>query len=184
MRRLLVLALAGCASGGGTGTPAGSISAPPRVLLVDEQGRVYRTSDTRADAEQQLAPGTRQQAVQALVGVYEELGISVNTIDWNSGLVGVRSFAAPRRIGGTPIGRYMDCGADHVGEPRANSYAVQLNVESVATQRGLDSVLLSTVASGTARQQGVSSDPLTCVTTGVLEKRLNVLATVRLAGVK
>jgi hypothetical protein len=182
MRRLLVLALLGCASGGGSTTPASSPAGDPnRVVLVDDRGRVYRTPADRAPGDEQIVPATRQQAVQALVGAYEALGLSVNTLDWTNGRVGVRAFTAPRRLGGTQLGKFFDCGINHLGEQRANSYAMRLDVESVVTQQSTDRVLMSTRAGATAKQLSVSSDPLNCSSSGHLEKRLHMLAAERLA---
>lgn len=186
MRRLLVLSLSllGCASSSGGGAPADPAAAVDRVLLIDERGRVYRSAANSPLAAEQTVPGTVQQAVQALVGSYEELGLSVSSIDWANGRVGVRVPMAPRRIGGQPIARYVDCGTNHMGEPRANSYAVTLSVQSSATPAAAGEVLMTTLASATARQQGVSSDPLNCPTLGVLEKRVNTLAAERIAAAK
>jgi hypothetical protein len=186
MRRLLVLSfsLLGCASSGGGGTAAPSPAALDRVVLTDERGRVYRSAANTASAAEQTVPGTVQQAVQALVGTYEGLGLSVSTIDWTNGIVGVRMPTAPRRIGGQSIARYVDCGTNHLGEQRANSYAVTLNVQSSVVPAAAGEVQVTTLASATARQQGVSSDPLNCPTLGVLEKRVNALAAERLASVK
>lgn len=181
MRPFLLLALLGCASGGGTGSPAVTNAAPDRVLMVDERGRVLRTTNQTASAAEQEVPATTQQALQALVGAYESMGVTVNQIDWNTGLMGARNFSAPRRIAGKQLATYIDCGTTSVGQPRANSYAVMLTVESVVRPGSTGSVMLTTLATGTARQQGVSGDPVHCVTTGALEKRINLLATERLA---
>ena len=185
MRRALILALLGCASGGGSsGSGASAPAVPDRVVLVDERGRVYRSAGGGAAAAEQEVPATTQQAVQALVGVYESLGVSVNVLDWTTGRVGVKRFAAPRRLGDRAMSSYMDCGVTSVGQPRANSYAVTLNMESVVQPGTTGKVVITTLASGTARQLGVSSDPLGCTTTGQLEKRVNVLAAERLASAK
>lgn len=187
MRRLLVLALFGCASGGGaagsSGSTASGSSVADRVVLVDERGRVYRSAGTSPDAAEQEVPATPQEAVQALVGTYESLGINVNTLDWTAGRVAATNFAAPRRLGGRPMDTYVDCGITSVGQPRANSYAVTLNVESVVrpgTTAG--KVTLATRAVGTARPQSVSGDPIACTTTGQLEKLVNLRAGARIAG--
>ena len=183
MHRLLVLALLGCASGGGAAASSASGSAAPdRVVLVDERGRVYRSTGTVVNAAEQEVPATAQEAVQALVGAYESLGISVNTLDWTAGRVAATSVAAPRRLGDRPMGTYLDCGLTSIGQPRANSYAVALNLESVVRPGATGKVVLATHASGTARPQSVSGDPIGCSTTGQLEKLVNLRAASRLAG--
>jgi hypothetical protein len=149
---------------------------------VDERGRVYRTNVVPPDLPEQVVPGTAQQTVQALVGVYESLGLSVNTIDWNTGLVGARGFVAPRRVAGATLSRYLDCGASQVGQLRADSYAITLDVESWAKPKEAGQVVVSTRTSATARQRGVSGDPLPCTTTTALEKRIHLELARRLAG--
>ena len=181
MRRLLLLALLGCASGGSKPPSSGSTPFPDRVVLVDERGRVYRTPDTGVSAAEQEVPATTRDAVEALVGVYGAVGIDVNQLDWNNGRVGARGFAAPRRLDGKLLATYLDCGTTSVGQPRANNYAVTMQIESAVRPVTAGNVVLTTLASGTARQQGVSSEPLNCTTTGYLERRINLLAAERLA---
>lgn len=180
MRRLLLLALLGCASSGSSPS-SGSTPFPDRVVLTDERGRVYRTPDTGVGAAEQEVPATTRDAVEALVGVYGAVGIDVNQLDWNNGRVGARNFPAPRRLEGKSLGTYLDCGTTSVGQPRANNYAVTMHIESVVRPGSTGNVVLTTLTSGTARQQGVSSDPINCTTTGYLERRINLLAAERLA---
>ena len=184
MRRLLILTLVGCASGGGgaAGSSASGSSVPDRVVLVDDRGRVYRSAAATANAAEQEVPATAQEAVQALVGAYESLGISVNTLDWTAGRVAAMSFTAPRRLGGHAMATFFDCGLTSIGQPRANSYAVTLNLESVVRPGATGKVVLATHASGTARPQSVSGDPIGCTTTGQLEKLVNLRAGARAAG--
>ncbi len=182
MRRLFILVLFGCASRSGSSGSGTAASMPDRVVLIDERGQVYRTTDTRASAAEQVVPATAPQALRALVGVYESLGLSVNTLDWENGRVAARAILAPRRIAGRSIADYIDCGVNHIGQQRASSYAVLLTMESVVRPETAGRMLIATLATATARQQGVSSDPLTCSTTGLLEKQIHLLATERLAG--
>ena len=180
MRRPIVLALLGCPSSGG-----GSSQVPPaqpdRILLVAERARVYRTRNDNVTTVDQLAPGTVDQAVQALVGAYGELGIDVNTIEPRAGRVGARAYSAPSRIGGKPLATFVDCGTDNFGNPRASTYAVVLDVTSAVEPASAGYVRASTLLTARGRQRGVSSDPIVCTTTGALEKRINVLMASRMA---
>ena len=182
MRRLLVLALLGCASGGSSApAPADAPAPPDRILLVDQQGRVYRTTNTVTPGVDQVVPGTTDEAVQALLGAYGELGLSVNTIEPRAGRVGARDFSAPSRLGGRLISTYVDCGPDNFGNPRASTYALLLNVQSAVQPASAGHVRATTTMTATGRKRGVSGDPITCESTGVLEKQLNVLMAARLA---
>jgi hypothetical protein len=176
MRRLLVLALLGCASGGSGAAP------PDRVVLVDRtNGRVYRTTNDNVSAVEQEVPGTIEGVVQALVGSYEELGVTVNTVQPKDGRVAAESFAAPSRLGGKPVTAYVNCGIDHTGRARAATYAVTLNSSSRVQPASTGQVRVSTVLMATARPRAVSGDPIACESTGELEKRINVLVAARSA---
>lgn len=157
-------------------------AAPERVVLVDEPRQVYRSPVMRIDAEEQVVPGTMQQSVQALVSAYESLGLSVNTVDWTTGLVAARGIVAPRRIGGLVLGRYVDCGSTQVGQQRADSSAVTLTIESAVRPGETGRMVISTLVNGTARPRGVSSDAIPCAAMGALERRINQEAAKQLAG--
>lgn len=186
MRRVLVLALLGCASGGsGGGKPTSTTvtpaAAPERVVLVDARGRVYRTTDDNVTALEQLAPGTPAQAVQALVGAYEELGITVNTVDPAAGRVASENFSPTSRVGGKPLTAYVDCGTDNFGRSRVGTYAVTMTTRSAVQPAGAGQVRVQTVMSASAKQRGVSADPIACQSTGALEMRLNTMFATRMA---
>jgi hypothetical protein len=178
MRRLLVLALLGCASGGSGAPPA--VSTPDRILMVDERGRVLRTTDNPNEGSEQLVPAAPGATLQALVGAYGELGLAVNTLETREGRVAARGVAAPRRIAGKPLSAYLDCGNDVVGAPAANGYAVLLNVESLVTPDAPGTVRIRSFVTASARAQGVSSTAVHCTTTGALEKRLHLAAATKL----
>ncbi len=181
MRRLLLaLATLGCASSRGD-TPDGTTSSSPdRILLVD-QGRVYRTTNDNVNAVEQLVPGTREQVMQWLVGAYEEVGVSVNTVEPKAGRVASESFVTPSRLGGQPMTKYVDCGADQFGRPRAGTYALTISTTSAVNPATAGYMRVQTVMTASARQRGVSGDAITCSSTGALEKRLNTLLATRSA---
>ncbi|CAA9361154.1 MAG: hypothetical protein AVDCRST_MAG40-3488 [uncultured Gemmatimonadaceae bacterium] len=178
----LLLPLLACASSGARSGGANAPAPPDRVVLVDERGRIYRSPVLRNEAEEQVVPGTMQQSVQALVAAYESLGLSVNTVDWTTGLVAARGLAAPRRIGGIVLGRYVDCGSTQVGQQRADSYAVTLNTESVVRPGETGRMVISTFMNGSARPRGVAGEPVPCATTRALERRIHLQVAKQLAG--
>lgn len=182
MRHLYVLLLVGCASGAARDPASATTAATDRVLLVDERGRVYRTTATHSDVPEQVVPGTARQTMEALVGVYESLGLSVNAVDWTAGVVAARGMGAPSRIAGAALSTYLDCGASHMGQPRADNYAVTIDVESRMKPETPDRMIVSTRTNATARPRGVSGDLLPCVTTTALEKRIHLEVMRRLAG--
>jgi hypothetical protein len=182
MRVLLLLAVVGCASsGGGTTTQPAPQGPSDQVLLVDASGKVYRRTGDQDRPVEQTAPGTVADGVQAVFAAYGDLGVPAVTAEPATGRVASREFEAPSRIGGRPISSYIDCGSDPMGSPRAASYAVLLTARSNVTAADSGHVTLGTVVRATARQRGVSADPIACESTGALEKRINLQAITHLA---
>jgi hypothetical protein len=182
MRRLLVLALLGCASSGGRGgSTTTTTPAPDRILLVDERGQIYRSTNNTIDVAEQIVPGTRDVAVQQLVGAYEELGISVTSMETAAGRVASQNFTPALRLGGQPMTTYVNCGADQFGRPRAGTYALLLNTSSSVDEPSPGQVRVRTVMRATGRQRGVSSEPINCESTGLLERRLHTMFATRMA---
>jgi hypothetical protein len=180
MRRFLVgLVTLGCASGGGS-TAVSAPAGPDRVILVD-QGRVYRTTNDNMSAVEQLVPGTQEQVLQHLVGAYEEIGVSVNSMEPKVGRIASQSFLTPSRLGGQPITKYVDCGADQFGRPRAGTYAVTITTTSTVAPATTGYMRVQTLMTANARQRGVSGDAINCVSTSELEKRVNTLVAARSA---
>lgn len=182
MRVLLLLAVVGCASsGGGTATQPAPQSAPDQVLLVDASGKVYRRTADQDRPVEQTTPGTVADVTQALLAAYGDLGMPAVSAEPGAGRVASREFEAPSRIGGRPISSYVDCGSDPMGSPRAASYAVWLIARSSVAAVDSGHVTVGTVVRATARQRGVSADPIVCESTGALEKRVNLQAVTHLA---
>ena len=151
------------------------------MLLVDNSGRVYRTTSDNERAVAQELPGTTMQVVQHLVGSYEELGVVVNSAVSAEGRVSSSNFVAPRRIGGEPVGSYVNCGTDYHGRARADLFAVTLNTTSLVTPASAGRVRVSTIVTATAQQRGVSGNSIACESTGALERRIHALAATRAA---
>lgn len=179
MRCLLALALLGCASSGGGPSP--SSGRPDRVILVDDVGRVYRSSTSDAAAVEQLVPGTTPQVVHDLVGAYEAVGVPVTTLEPKTGRVAAENFVAPSRLGKQQISAYVDCGVDHLGRPRASVYDVMLTMISLVRPASEGEVRVSTSMTATARPRGVSGNSIDCMSTRALEQRLTIVLAERRA---
>ncbi len=77
--------------------------------------------------------------------------------------------------------KYVDCGADQFGRPRAGTYALTISTTSAVNPATAGYMRVQTVMTASARQRGVSGDAITCSSTGALEKRLNTLLATRSA---
>jgi hypothetical protein len=167
---LATAALAGCASGG-TG---GGYQRTTTVLSVPNgQG----TSDVMLDAYGGAAPvstalaASRDTVFTALDQAYTALGVPVGMRDPANFALGNRNLEISRRLGGTSLSEYFNCGSGVVGADIATTYRLQIAVISTLRQQG-SGTQLETVAQANARQPGTSNPPVSCASTGRLEHEI------------
>ncbi|HEY0022480.1 MAG TPA: hypothetical protein VGB24_06200 [Longimicrobium sp.] len=169
----LVWAAAGCAAAAEPATTRG----PERVTrnttmvtTVDAAGGSKVTSVTTtsyaAAAETQIARAP-DAVFGVLGGVYEDLGITVGTIDAPNRTTGNTQIRARGRLGRAPISTYLDCGNTGLQGAAANSFPVRLSVLSSVTPEGEGS-RLRTVVEG-VYTSAESSGAVACSSTGELE---------------
>lgn len=77
----------------------------------------------------------------------------------------------PRRIEGGRLSDYLDCGRNPTGGAYADSYLVRLWVSARVVPDGERSKV-ETAVRATAQPRGLASDPLPCVSRGVIERRM------------
>jgi hypothetical protein len=166
-----LLVLAGCASSS-TSEPA---DAPARLIPAGEtldirlagvDGAMLHTVD--------VSP---EQAWEALPSVFEALEIPVTHFDSRSRVIGNREFAVRRSLAGEPLQRFLDCGSSMTG-PLTNAYDVRLSllVEVLPRGGGVTQIRSSVEAVALSRR-GVSGVPVSCGSTGRLERRVAELLT-------
>ncbi len=110
------------------------------------------------------------EARAALPSVYETLGLQ------GAGPAGDDRFVAPRRqvtrsLAGTRLSRYLDCGST-VSMANADHYAVTLQVSTQLAAAGASSTTVATFLQATARPVGTSGEPVSCTSTGALEREI------------
>lgn len=182
MRQLLFVAtaaaLAGCASGGATVTPAGG-GAPTRVIspVFETSSEVIINPDV---ATVRLAiPAAPARAYQALQVAYADLGIPVKMSDPAKFTAGNLRFETSRRLGNEPLSTFFQCGSALGGTPLADIYRMRINVTATVFPAA-DGSELQTTATATARNpEGSSRDPVVCHSTGRLETHLANLVRLR-----
>lgn len=165
---LLCLLLVAACSPGSTRAPEG----PPSVIVTGTGAHVQLSGGARDQAAQvEAAPAT---VWPALLRVYDELGLSVSSVNTAQRQVGSRKMFS-RRLGGERLSRYVDCGAGSVGAPNADSYLVTLLVDTrleEATTAAAPGTVLHTTVSGNGKDPGSSKDPIRCTSTSRLEARI------------
>jgi hypothetical protein len=167
--------LAACAP---TTTPA--TPGPDRVLAVDSDGRVIRRSTGDENARTSFtAPIDR--VWPALILAYSDLGIAPSVADRATGRYGNSSFAAPRRMGGRQLAEFFNCGSGITG-PYIDRGRLTANVMTTVQPGPDGTTVASTYASGTLqRNDGTSTEAMTCASTGALEEQLRKNIEARLA---
>jgi hypothetical protein len=165
---LLCAALVGCASGGRRSTEP-QLEQTTRVQT--GEGTVELRT-TRSDPTNEfLVAGTPDGLWKALPVVYAQLEVPVTMRVPAERAIGNRAFRVRRKLGGTLLSRYLECG-NRMGVSNADSYEVTVRLETRVLAAAGDSARLVTVVEGTARPTDVSGNPVSCTTTGQLEMRI------------
>lgn len=163
--------VSGCASGSSISTSTPDPAGPPTREIYTGDGAFVMVDPTTAAVETDLGASALD-VWEAAKGAYEELGIEV-TYSAPGGHVGNRQFRVRRRLAGTRLSRYLRCGVDVAGRPMADSYTVTLNVVSeIVEVTDLQSRMSTTVLATALKPGGTSTDPVVCVSKGLLEEKI------------
>ena len=168
--------VAGCASGGAGNDPTARPSvADERTIMVEDQ-LVKLTADTRAVGGPVAAP--RSEAFAALEEVYAKLGLEPSSRDPAKGELVVASTRLMRRLDGTALSKFFDCGNTFSG-PAADNHRIRVSMLSSVRAAGDSASEVSTLVRAYAQNmEGTSRNEFMCGSTGGLEER--ILGEVRL----
>jgi len=159
---LLVLGAGACAS-----TPNAAPDTNPAVLI-DPSGGVLRTSEGAATASFAAPPDS---TFRAVVAAYNALGIEPSTIDPAGRVVGRQHLVLRSRFAGKPLSSSFDCGATQTG-PRADQGRITADITSRIIGTGSGSSVSTTIDASLVPNDGVSRDPIRCVSHGGIEENL------------
>ena len=121
------------------------------------------------------------QVWRALIASYTDLGINPTVSDPATGRYGNLGFVVPSRLQGKPVGHFFDCGSTMTG---SLVDVGQVTATVVTTLSALPDGTTSAVTQVTGtlrRNEGVSSDPIVCASTGAIEDHLRKATELRLA---
>ncbi len=167
-RTLLAAAMAllagGCASGG---APNATPDTTPAVL-VDQSGRITRTTEAPTTASFPTPPDS---TFRALVAAFDTLGFGPAAVDPTQRVVAQRHAVFRSRFDGQPLSAAFDCGDGQVG-PRANNGRITAEIISRVIPTGTGSTISTTIDASLVPNDGVSRDPIRCVSHGGIEERL------------
>jgi hypothetical protein len=163
--------LVACAS---SGTPSPDEHAPTqRIVATGEDGRVIQTTDYYSGT-QALIHAPPSSVMALLSQIYPDLGIPIGTMVTDNGQIGNTSYRVPgHRLKTMQLSRILDCGQESVAGSRADVDEITLDALSTIKPVGDTGSVINTYVSAIARPFGTSSDPVTCASSGALERIIN-----------
>jgi hypothetical protein len=177
MRRLLlaVLASAGC-----TAAATGNVD-PVHTANVRGTVAPKQTMDLTRDVvyKEMTFNAGREKVWQALLEAHEALKIPLANGSATQGSATFRDSNRIRTVAGKAASRYIDCGVGPAG-PRADSYRLDVRVTHHFENANPGVTVLKSAVEGWARNPGLSSDPVACRSTGVLEREIAGMVMTRL----
>jgi hypothetical protein len=142
-----------------------------RVLGVTDQGTI-RAYDEPFGEHQIVLEISPDSALTLLAAAYGEIGVEITMRNQRTHEIGNRNFSKYYRLGDRPLSAYLGCG-DAENGPAANKRRVAMSLTSTVTPETGGSVI-RTQLQGRAEQPEFSTWQ-SCLTTGVLEDRINKL---------
>jgi len=172
-RLVLPVAVIGCASA------SQQTQAPQRTTYGDIGVATVDLHPSDA-AERTVIHAAAGAVYTALRAVYtQRLGLTLAEDDSAGGQIGSRPARATRTIGDKPMSAYFDCGVSQIG-PRADHSSILLRVVSQLQPFGADSAGIATTVFARAQDPGTSTDPVSCESTGQLEKYIATMTRLQL----
>ena len=164
-----VLALA-TALTAGCARASASAAAPDLspAVLVDENGRVYRTTDGPAAIAFPTPPDS---TFRAVVAGYTALGIEPAIVDPSGRIVARQHLLLRSRFQGQPLSAFFDCGAGMVGQ-RADQGRIFADITTRVIASGTGSSVSTMIQASLTPNDGASRDPIRCVSRGRIEEQL------------
>jgi hypothetical protein len=166
---LMLLALAGCATGGSTvGQPA-----PTQTVRVtgSSAGNLSLGMSPTTDSKVTAIAFAPADVWRVLPGVFDSFAIPLSSVDDKARVLGNSGFNIRRRLGSIPLPRLIDCGSTQ-GAASADTYDIRLSVltEVRPAEGGASSIVTTVDAMG--RPVAFSSEYVRCSSTGILETRI------------
>jgi len=158
-----------------TSTPNAAPNTTPEVLI-DASGRVYRTTDSPTAVTFVTSPDS---TFKAVVAAYTTLGLEPTTIDPAGRVVARQHILLRSRFQGEPLSAVFDCGAGQFG-PRADQGRIFADITTQVISSGSGSSMSTSIQASLTPNDGVSRDPIRCVSHGRIEERLRREVTLQL----
>lgn len=172
-RRLVVLLMvsgAGCASSGGMPElPATQTVEVTNQSIMGANGHVLLTNN--AVPVSTTINASTQAIWKVLPGVLDSLGIPITLVDPPTNTIGNSGFTVHRRLGSTPLSRYIECGTTQIG-PNADSYDVYIAFFVQVHRESDSSSAIVTGLDASAKPSAFAGGYSPCSTKRLLESRI------------
>jgi hypothetical protein len=138
----------------------------PLLVMVGNGADLRYYKDVRVISDSLTgSPATHWAQLQA---TYASLGLPLTARDGTKFAVASQNAQFNGRFDNQPMSKFVDCGLAAIGSQRANDYRVWLTVASQLVPTATGTTLRTSVVSK-AQDQGSSTSPVQCGTTGALE---------------
>ncbi|MHB1192964.1 MAG: hypothetical protein ACYC6F_07930 [Longimicrobiales bacterium] len=167
---LLALVLASACGPAGS-EPAPGAPAPPPSITTSGTGIDVAYASSRGVVTD-VVQATPEAAWAALPKAYADLGIPVREVSAASRVLGNSRFTLSRRLGDTPLSRYLECGSGLTG-PFADRYRIEMLIRTSIVPADGGAVRVETYLEATGRNpEGSSNTGVPCATTQRLEREI------------
>lgn len=165
---VLLILLAGCATGGST--VEGSNSAPQRQAIFQSEQGVLLSEPARAEATEIDSPPAAVWA--AVKKVYQDLDIPLTIDNLPGHQLGNANFNKSRQLGGERMTALVNCGNGMTG-PNAASWRINMSLLTDVNPNGKGGTKLQTTLIARGQDvSGGSADQIPCGGTGRIESML------------
>lgn len=149
-------------------------SAPRDPTRIERYGSVTEIEiNSRARAMDVTLTGDPAEHWPALIAAYNRMELPATGFDSVSFTIQVDGVERRRTLGGEPISRWLDCGRIPVSNRlAADVYPVVITLASQLQPRASGATTLRSTVRGRTRNPTTSDGPISCVSTGLLEKRI------------
>lgn len=170
VRLLPLLLLAAC--GPTTSAPDTTPRPSPTFRVETADGAIEsRIGPTAARARTTLVPLASARAWAALPAAYAALGLPAGQGGEAEGRAVTGPLRLSRALNGVSLSRYLDCGST-LSLPNADAYAVTLHLDTRLEPAGAGATNVATLVQASARPRDTGGNPVSCTSTGLLERRL------------
>ena len=170
MTALFAFVLASACGSPGSGPAPGAATPPPSLTAAGTTMDLSFTPSRGVVTD--AVQATPEAAWAALPKAYADLGIPVKEASDASRVLGNSRFVISRRLGDTPLSRYLECGSGLTG-PFADRYRIEMLIRSTIIPAEGGGVRVESYLEASARNpEGSSNTGVACATTQRLERQI------------